>query len=58
MLVFGNTCLCSDIPKLLLNVLGTHVCVLIFLSVYLMFLLNVLGAYVCVLIFLSFYLMF
>ena len=32
MLVFGNTCLCSDMPKVLLNVLGTHVCVLIFLS--------------------------
>ena len=37
MLVFGKTCLCSDIPKLLLHVLGTHVCVLIFLSFYLMF---------------------
>ena len=37
MLVFGNTCLCCDIPKLLLNVLGTHVCVLVFLSFYLMF---------------------
>ena len=36
MLVFGNTCLCSDIPKLLLNRLGTHVCVLIFLSFYFM----------------------
>ena len=36
MLVFGNTCLFSDIPKLLLNALGTHVCVLIFLSFYLM----------------------
>ena len=37
MLVFGNTCLCCDIPKLLLNVLGTHVCVLVFLRFYLMF---------------------
>ena len=37
MLVFGNTYLCSDIPKLLLHVLGTYVCVLIFLSFYLMF---------------------
>ena len=36
MLVFGNTCLGSDIPKLLLNVLGTHVCVLVFLSFYFM----------------------
>ena len=36
MLVFGNTSLCSDIPKLLLNVLGTHVCVLIFLRFYFM----------------------
>ena len=35
--MLGNMCLCSDIPKLLLNVLGTHVCVLIFLSFYLMF---------------------
>ena len=31
------TCLCSDTPKLLLNVLGTHVCVLVFLSFYLRF---------------------
>ena len=37
MLVFGNTYLCYDIPKLLLNVLGTHVCVLIFLRFYFMF---------------------
>ena len=37
MLVFGKTCLCSDIHKLLLNVLGTHVCVMIFLSFYFMF---------------------
>ena len=37
MLVFGNTCLCSDIPKLLLHVIDTDVCVLIFLSFYLMF---------------------
>ena len=37
MLVFRNTCLCSDIPKVLLNVSGTHVCVLIFLRFYLMF---------------------
>ena len=37
MLVFGNTCLCSDIPKLLLHVLGKIVCVLVFLSFYLMF---------------------
>ena len=27
--------MCSDIPKLLLNVLGTHVCVLMFLNLYL-----------------------
>ena len=27
--------MCSDIPMLLLNVLGTHVCVLMFLNLYL-----------------------
>ena len=27
--------MCSDIPKLLLNVLSTHVCVLMFLNLYL-----------------------